>query len=468
MVQPDRIIMPAAGRFGAAEAVVRRGFAPSQIYASDITLFTSVLGYLADPDRKLDDLGIEFHGEAEQFLDGSDGSELETAASVMLAIKHSQLPNSHQYGMNMRRELRTRIPQYRKRVVDEISELMMGIEGIHYSVADLREPILANVEDPTAGMYMNPPGYSPTAYVKMFTDQALTWTELRHLDEPWDEDALADVYRRLTGSPMFGVVFSIRGEGVPEDWHKLLAVAKKGGRIDYVVANRPLSMARVRTTHRTAGEVQHFEIYDDQEIIPGQTVLGFVEINRETGLYYRDLFIHRLGMTQAEFYVMMTLDGRAVTSIGLNREKLQHFYSEYIYETYGISTTSHRYKRLGKLFMMALCTTEFRHWLMRHTRVGIRMPKGMITTSLTKHAEGKTDRGVMKATDRELQSNGLWKITYKADFRDMTFDDALAEWFKQHGGRTRAKVPTGDQPGLPDAAPGPDGSREGELAGAAR
>ena len=47
-----------AGRFTVVEAAIKAGISPQNIYASDIGLFSSIIGYLADPSKKLDDLGI--------------------------------------------------------------------------------------------------------------------------------------------------------------------------------------------------------------------------------------------------------------------------------------------------------------------------------------------------------------------------------------------------------------------------
>ena len=47
-----------AGRFSVVEGATKAGVSPQDVCASDIGLFSSVIGYLADPSKKLDDLGI--------------------------------------------------------------------------------------------------------------------------------------------------------------------------------------------------------------------------------------------------------------------------------------------------------------------------------------------------------------------------------------------------------------------------
>ena len=103
----------------------------------------------------------------------------------------------------------------------------------------------------------------------------------------------------------------------------------------------------------------------------------------------------------------------------------------------GITVSSKRYSRLGKMFMEMMTTSEFYAWTKRHTRQGIRKALGIQTTSLTKHPEGKTDRGVMKVVKREALSGGTWRLVYEARWRDESYKDALARWIKKHGGKRR-------------------------------
>ena len=67
------------------EAAVKASVPPQNIYASDIGLFSSIAGYLADPSKKLDDLGIRI---LDPGLDPKDlAHELDFAAHVMLILK---------------------------------------------------------------------------------------------------------------------------------------------------------------------------------------------------------------------------------------------------------------------------------------------------------------------------------------------------------------------------------------------
>ena len=128
--------LPCVGRCATLAALRGRGVPAERIQASDISLFSSVIGYLADPSRTLADLGIQLLGDNQQFVDGAS-SATEQAAGVLLAVKYAQVSTAHQYGINVRRELRTRLQHYRGHIQECLEKLLDKIRGIHYDIADV-------------------------------------------------------------------------------------------------------------------------------------------------------------------------------------------------------------------------------------------------------------------------------------------------------------------------------------------
>jgi len=57
----NRIIEPRCGAFAMSHLAVQAGFKPEQIEASDVTMFSSIMGY-AFMDKPLDDLNIKATG----------------------------------------------------------------------------------------------------------------------------------------------------------------------------------------------------------------------------------------------------------------------------------------------------------------------------------------------------------------------------------------------------------------------
>jgi hypothetical protein len=82
-----------AGRFSVIEAAIKQGFPAAEVHASDIGLFSSLTGYLADESKRLEDLGIRILDPELEPRDTSD--ELDFAAQwPRLASARSPNPGS--------------------------------------------------------------------------------------------------------------------------------------------------------------------------------------------------------------------------------------------------------------------------------------------------------------------------------------------------------------------------------------
>ena len=104
---------------------------------------------------------------------------------------------------------------------------------------------------------------------------------------------------------------------------------------------------------------------------------------------------------------------------------------------FGITRSSERYHRLGKLFMLLLTSGEMKKRLCDILKLWLHEPRGIQTTSITVHEEGKTDRGALKVVSREKLKDGRFRIIYRGDFRDDSFADVVVDWLKKHGERRR-------------------------------
>jgi len=425
---PNELHIPLVGDYRSALALRSRGFPAEKIHCYDVSLYASVIGFLADKTKKITDLEIQLDVP----WPVEPVSDLQLGAHAILAMKYEQVKPLHSYNQNIRREMRVRWQQYLTEIENELQHLVDALGPISYEIMDHRDVMEAVADVKGAAIFLSPPPFKPASYRKAFPYDQVRW--IGKLPLAWTKYALQEITDTLTGVPCFALVYT--GEnGAPLAWDNVLGLGKKKGQAEFLSANQPMDMARIEAKVSSKEPVR-FEIYDDQEITE-DTKLTFVEIDKETALYYRDLFIHRLGVTVSEMYLAMLLDGRLVTVIGINHARFMHHRTDYVSETFGISKSSHRYKRLGKLFMLALTTTEFSDFIKTHLRIGIRKPRGISTTSLTKHPEGKTDRGVMKVKSRVQLEDGTWKIVYVADFREETFQDALAFWLKKHGKQSR-------------------------------
>src|SRR6266496_1019348 len=94
-----------AGRFSVVEAVVKQGFPAANVHASDIGLFSSIIGYLSDPSKRLEDLEIRILDSDLEPRDVKD--ELDFAAHVMLVLKLNQMKQTNLRGLISAKNSRT-------------------------------------------------------------------------------------------------------------------------------------------------------------------------------------------------------------------------------------------------------------------------------------------------------------------------------------------------------------------------
>jgi hypothetical protein len=440
-IDPDRharVILPCVGRWAVATAAAKQAGA-DRIEASDLSLFSSVIGYLADPTKTLEQLEVRIPDGMERFVDGAE-DEVEWGAGALLCVKFLSSPAKSAFDQQLRNEIWRRAVDYRGQVAEGLRQQVDLLAGCSYEVADVRavteELVLADPDDAARVFYyVNPPGYAG-GYTKMYgVAERMMWEPRLETGEFHPDEAFG-LLASLTESPATVLGYVHHGDdAAPEGWVKLMAHAPKEGRVDYIVANRDPDGARLTIPPRADREPRRWPIYNEQEITP-ESVIEFVKVDKDTALHYRDLFVHRLGQSSAQWYGLMLIDGRVVTAFGLLPRALIQGISPYLSEVFGISMTSRRYGRLGKLFMLALTCGDFKRWA-QATWPNLLLnyePHGIETASPTLHHEGKTDRGVLKLVRRVELPNGGFQLLYTGDFRlDETFADVMAGWHKKFG-----------------------------------
>lgn len=433
-----RVVLPCVGRWAVPTAAVARGVKPSQIEASDLSLFSTLVGYLADPRHDVDELGIVVPAPFDRFT-REPKDAVEFAAGVMLAIKMMTTPPKNVYAIEFRREVWARANAYRETLASELREQVDLLRGCRYDVLDVRAVFesLANDDDAGTFAYVNLPGYEG-GYTKMYgAAEEQLWTPSLPTSEFSPSEALPTLDKVTGKQPLVCAYIHHGDEQMPDGWHKVMAIAAATDRVDYIVSNHDVK-SRTSVTRFTDGTAKRMPIFDDTCEIRPDSVISFVNVDKHTGLHYRDLFVHRLGQTRAEKYVLMLIDGRVVTSCGLLLRDVVLGKTDYLAEVYGISVTSKRYSRLGKLFMLALTSGDFRQWcLAEMPQIHMSDLRGIQTASPALHHEGKTDRGVLKLVRRIPLKNGGFQLLYRGEFRDDTWADVMSTWHAKFGHMSR-------------------------------
>ena len=162
-----------AGRFSIVEAVVKSGFPAAKVHASDIGLFSSLIGYLADDSKRFEDLGIRILDPDLEPRDVKD--EFDFAAHVILILKLNQMKQTNLRGLYLREELKNSWGTYRAQIREELARLVEAIRGIHYEIADIWD-VVSRVSQEDVTFYASVPHYA-RGYTKMFAAPNLKWNE---------------------------------------------------------------------------------------------------------------------------------------------------------------------------------------------------------------------------------------------------------------------------------------------------
>ena len=335
--------------------------------------------------------------------------------------------------MNIRKEIIRNTSKYLNSIKERIVTFLNTMNGVNYDVKDLWEVINEAKDDENACIFLNVPTYKG-GYSKMFSDLNIEWNE-KEISE-FDPNMYEKMVEELTEAKCTALVYSQKNlEKIPAGWYTVFAQDYSIDRTDFIVCNKPIDIAYAASNTKY-NNPKIYEIYNDEEITE-DTKIEFVQTDEATCMYYRDLFVHKLGTTKAESYWLMLIDGKVNTAMGLSMRDVFTQKSTHVGEVFGISRSSAKYKRLGKLFMFCLTSGSMKKQLMRKFNFGVREPMGIKTSSLTTYAEGKTDRSVMKLTFREELKGGNFRVIYQGDFRDDTFEDCVKMWLKKWGGITR-------------------------------
>ncbi len=162
----DHIVIPAVGQFALAKCAIEAGFPPATIATSDISFFTSALGYfysgrpLADlPFRVADQLRIPRNGAIRPAAEYERlDSEPARLAYPLWLIQQRQIRRGNSYQRLCFDELVTNAARYRELLAAQLSGFARAYQGIRYEARDLRD-VIAEPHPETTVMLLNPPIY---------------------------------------------------------------------------------------------------------------------------------------------------------------------------------------------------------------------------------------------------------------------------------------------------------------------
>jgi len=451
-VKPDLLIVPCTGSFSLA--YVARLAGAANIVCGDISLYSTAIGNaIMGTDWRLDlKSDDDYAALAKPYL---TSDPITKAAAVLLVIRTLQYVRKNQkmYHEHRRRELIRNAPTYIDQLKTQIEAIADLLKGVIYKPQDMWVTMEEYCDREGVINLINPPRYSG-GYDRMFrgVDNVFDW------DQPQVQQFVEKDYARLMENlgvkPALSLMYyatdgedpvSLEKWGDP--WRSVFAdrPGKIGhSAINWIIANRDPVGIEANRAKINVGQAK-YPLFKGG--ITPISQIHAIKVDKVTGDWYRDLFIHKLPGSVTEVYIGLFMDGMLMGIAGVHLadyrrgktiKKGEKMLDQCASVTFAFTCPHDGYARLHKLTLMSIASSWFWDDVLRGDRTfeldG--PPKHVKTTMLTPHAENKTARGIMTLDTREKQKDGTYKLTYSAVITQRTREMTVGEWLKKFGSKT--------------------------------
>ncbi len=423
-----RVVEPCAGSFAMSSLAVQAGFKPEQIEASDVTLYSSVLGY-AIMDAPLDDLEIK--------IDGFPGAFNKDYAIVLYAILYHKLRKAagNYYGYSFLRDLEVNKEFHLRRLQEGIDNARKMLKGINYRPLDLVDHINEVKNDQKTIIIAQLPTYKG-GYEQQFNFMDMVqWKEPKY-----------SIFDPVTGrhnlmvtimgeAPALILAYEECGVGETEGYPIFCRHNSRGGFNVYQTTNhKDLALTLSHGTCISRANESKVQKLDcsimplDYEITE-KTKIGIKRISPSVSQYYRNLWTHNFqgSSSMATLDFGLFADGLLWGVMGIALQRPGCVCEDQMMLIYGI-TPQHLHLRLHRLMVMLSLSKPFLSPYIAADKMQIY--KNMQTSMITKYPESKEMRGIMKCYNKEKSSLG-YKLQYRGKLTDKLPDQILDEFIKK-------------------------------------
>lgn len=429
------IVIPAVGQFTLAKRALEAGYKPENIQTSDVSLFSSLLGYYFS-GQDIDTLDFEVADPFKEKYESYKTTEGKISY-VFYLMKLAQL-NGINYLAEIYNDMVENADEYVAQFQKQLAEYNAIYHGINYKIEDLRNEICERSDDTI--MILNPPVF-PKGYAKMFDFTGYLSFNIGIEEFNWKQEYehLYDRSKALSYPTIWYRYRSVEGFNKEE---VIYAKEYKVGKVDYWLITKPKALAGlpsigyIDSFNRRALKPYPAPTFGVNDRMTENSKIQFVKVGAEQGLYYRDLFAHRLGNTKAEVYFLMLVDGKVFSTVGFHLGDLLRMKTTFAFENFGFSVYVPHYPHTNRLLMLMITCREMGEVLKRSMSQQNRVYdlQGIRTTCLSKYRTIKTHRGILERTHREMLPNGMYKIQAEGKFHPHSFKETLAMFLEEEKG----------------------------------
>lgn len=439
-----KFLEPCAGAFAMSHLAVQSGFKTNQIEASDVSMFTSIMGY-AIMGQSLEELCLHAKGFSDE--------ELLDPAIALYAWKYLSMVKSagKDYFYNYLIDLEQRRNVHIQALREQLDRAKSILGGMNYRALDMWKHIDEVLNDPHALIIANPPTYVAGFEKYYNTNGNMTWKEPEY--EIFDpETGLMEFMDLVKNAKCLVMCYEENVPGATAGVPVFARYGVKKGVNVYLTSNRPDEAEFLAKGKKIARPNEQDLIPLDCHIMPidyeilESSKVQVCRIEQKSAQYYRKLWTHNFIGAQAPINVAVFIDEKLAGVFGLDKSALTMgafgaIVSDSVFLMYGM-TVPHLVYRLNRLvtmlaqnrnFIMDICTDLERE-----------KAKSLKTVQMTKYPEAKEMRGIMRLTKREKDPKFGFRLTYMSDFKNRTAQQTLVEWLRREKKwqkeRTKAKI----------------------------
>lgn len=430
----EKIVYFAAGSFNIAKAAILSGYEPSQIYCSDISIYSSLLGYLFSNQPISTMKGLELSEEIANEVELAD-DEFTKVATILW----------HMRAINLSK-MEYRLPELESFIIDKksyidqyISKLKKEYEilkGIHYEIDDINN-VLRDYGEGTC--LIGFPPINKNDYEKIFDYGDAV--DLKVDIDMFVPEMFVDMFNQSIGWKSSFLAFTThRFDDID---YKYIFAAKYNGdnKYDYSLFNHlekiPPALKKFLLSNKVKpyAPLKGISIFGPDDTIKEDSDISIKPMKAENALFYRSLWIHNLGTTSASSNYGLFVDNKLFAVVGIGDiSDLRKMQSDYVFLQYTASAPSNVYTNSVRLLEWCVTCTDFKKLL--YTTLGsvnrfFRI-NGIKTVSITKHKYVKASKGIFKIISREKDKNtGLNKLSEYAIYRKETYSDCVKRFLDE-------------------------------------
>lgn len=443
-----RFVEPCAGAFAMSHIAAQCGYKPSEIEASDVSMFTSIMGY-AITGQSLEELEIR--------ADGFTNEELLDPAVALYAWKYLKATRNagREYGYELMVDLEARREYYIDSLRAQLDRAKQLLHGMSYRPLDMWKHLEECYDDPHCIVIANPPTYA-AGFEKWYdTGGRMTWKEPEYgIFDP--KTGLTELFDKMKDAKCLLMCYEENAPGLTAGHPVFARYGVRDGINVYLTTNRPDEATMLAEgkmiTRPNEGKLEPLDcsILPRDYEITRKSKIQITQIERTAAQYYRKLWTHNFVGSSAPINMAVLIDGKLAGVFGLDKSALTMGafgtqVSDAVFLMYGM-TVPHKTYRLGRLLQML---TQNKALIMSIcTDLEKEKAKTLKTVQMTKYPESKEMRGLMELTKKVPDKKMGWRLTYESPLYDRTNEETLDEWLRreERWQKQREKTKSAAQP----------------------